>query len=119
MPAYEAALEMRSGRSRRGQGEGDQALAEALDAAAEIPMDVAEQAAAVAELAASVAKHGRPELRADAIAAAELAAAASRAAGLLVEINLTVETGDQRVQRVRSLAGSARTAAERALEARD
>jgi formiminotetrahydrofolate cyclodeaminase len=116
--AYEAALELLD-RSREGEGAGDLALAGTLEAAAEAPLRVAEQAATVAELAGEAARDGAPELRADAVAAAQLAAAAAHGAGLLVEINLAVGADDPRVERARSLAVSARAAAERALETRD
>jgi formiminotetrahydrofolate cyclodeaminase len=64
-------------------------LDEARSQAAETPLAIAETAAEVAELAAETARVGSEHLRGDAITGALLAEAASRAAGRLVEINLT------------------------------
>ena len=77
--AYQAALgALRE--AREGSGGGDTALADALDAAAAVPLRVAEDAGAIAGLAAEVARPLHADLRPDAIAAAELAAAAAGAA---------------------------------------
>ncbi len=115
--AYDAALELLA--RPRGEGEGDRALGEALEAAASVPLGIAGQAGAIAELAAEVAANGRAELQADAIAAAGIAAAATRTAALLVEVNLAVGPEDERASRARALSASAQGAAERALDTRD
>ncbi len=112
--AHEAALSALA-LVHEGRGPGDEALADALDAAAAVPLRLADDAAATAELAAEAARHSAPELRPEAIGAAEIAAAAARAAALLVEVNLTAIEGDERVGRAQSVADAARTAAERAL----
>jgi len=77
-------------------------LQAASSAAAEVPLAVAEAAAEVAVLARSVAEDGRPALRGDALAGADLAAGAARAAARLVEINLADAPGDPRAARARA-----------------
>ena len=77
-------------------------LHDASSSAAGPPLAVAEAAAEVAELARSVAEAGRPALRGDALAGADLAAGAARAAARLVEINLAEAPGDARVARARA-----------------
>ena len=74
-------------------------LRDASSTAAEPPLAIAEAAAEVAELARTVAAAGRPALRGDALAGADLAAGAARAAARLVEINVP---GDPRVERARA-----------------
>jgi methenyltetrahydrofolate cyclohydrolase len=78
-----------------------EALRGASSAAAEVPLAIAEAAASVAALAREVAAAGRPALRGDALAGADLAAGAARAAGRLVEINLADALGDPRLVRAR------------------
>ena len=56
----------------------------------------------MATLARSVAEAGRPALRGDALAGADLAAGAARAAARLVEINLADAPEDARVERARA-----------------
>jgi formiminotetrahydrofolate cyclodeaminase len=82
-------------------------LRAASSGAAEVPLLIAEAAAEVAELARTVAGTGKVHLRGDALAGADLAAGAARAAARLVEINLEQFAGDPRLAR-------ARTAVERA-----
>jgi formiminotetrahydrofolate cyclodeaminase len=77
-------------------------LAAAKAAAADVPLAIAETAAAVAELARSLASAGRPGLVGDALAGADLAAGAARAAARLVEINLDGGADDARVARARA-----------------
>jgi formiminotetrahydrofolate cyclodeaminase len=85
----------------------EQERAAALSAAAEVPLAIAETAAAVAELARALAEAGRPGLRGDALAGADLAAAAARAAARLVEINLADAPSDPRLARARAAAARA------------
>jgi formiminotetrahydrofolate cyclodeaminase len=83
------------------------ALAAAQSAAADVPLAIAEAAAAVAVLARDVAAAGKPALRGDALAGADLAAGAARAAARLVEINLGGAPDDPRVRRAREAAARA------------
>jgi len=91
---------------------GQPELAAALSQACVVPMEVAETGAEVAAVAAAVASGGNPNLRGDAITAALLAAAGSRAAAALVRINLAGAGDDDRPARAEQLAaGAARLAA--------
>jgi methenyltetrahydrofolate cyclohydrolase len=82
-------------------------VAAALSAACAVPMEVAEIGAEVAAVAATVAAKGNPNVRGDAITAALLAAAGSRAAAALVRINLAGTGGDGRVARAERFAAEA------------
>jgi methenyltetrahydrofolate cyclohydrolase len=94
---------------------GQPQLAAALSQACVVPMEVAEIGAEVAAVAAAVAAGGNPNVRGDAITAALLAAASSRAAAALVRINLAGAEGDDRPARAEHLAvGAARLADEAA-----
>ncbi len=73
----------------------------AQSAAAEVPLAIAEAAASAAALARDVAAAGKPGLRGDALAGADIAAGAARAAARLVEINLEGAAGDPRLARAR------------------
>ena len=64
--------------------------------AAELPLAIADAAAATAELAALAAEWAIGYEKADAIAAAALAEGATRAAAALVHANLTTVPGDAR-----------------------
>jgi formiminotetrahydrofolate cyclodeaminase len=109
---YEAALQARSDGGEEPGERRDFALGRAYARAAEPPLQIVEAAADVAVLSVSVAQNGNPSLRADAVAAAALAAGAARAAAELVAVNLTASVEDERVVRARSLADEAARAAE-------
>lgn len=114
--AWENATDaLRAASSSDGSGEGSAWLEEALDRAAAIPLEVAELGADVAALAALVAENCEPTYRADAAAAASLAAGATRAAAHLVEVNLTVHRDDQRLARALAAADVASEHAGRAV----
>jgi formiminotetrahydrofolate cyclodeaminase len=83
------------------------ARAAALSAAAEPPLEIAELAAEVGVLARGLAERGRPALRGDALAGADLAACAARAAARLVELNLHDTPDDPRLARARAAAATA------------
>ena len=89
----------------------DMALGQVLARAAEIPLVIAEAGADVACLAAVAADRGAPEHRAEAVAAAVLAEAGTRAAAYLVATNLTITPNDERVVRARAVAEVASNAA--------
>ena len=109
---YSAAL---LARVESGEGQGarrDFALGQAYAKAAEPPLLIAQTAADVAVLALTVAENGDPALRADAVTAALLAAAAAKAAAELVAVNLTASADDPRVLRAAKAAEEAARAAE-------
>ena len=107
--AYESALDALE---QRGSG-----LARALDAAAEVPLALAEAAADVALLAADATERADGASRADAAAAATLAAGAARAAAKLVAINLSTQPGDERIAAAKRAVDAADAAARVALAA--
>ena len=87
-------------------------MAAALSQASVVPMEVAEIGAELAAVAAAIAAGGNPNVRGDAVTAALLAAAGSRAAAALVRINLAGAEDDDRPARAEHLAaGAARLAA--------
>ncbi len=92
-----------------------EALAAALDAAAQAPLRIAEVAADVALLAAEICDHGQPELAPDAAGAAALAHAASRTGRHLVAINLLTGANDEYLARAELAAAAAAAAAEHGL----
>ena len=75
-------------------------IAAALSGAADVPTELACIAAAVGAIAARVAESGNPNLLGDAVTAALLAEAGSRAAAALVTINLKDSPADDRHRRV-------------------
>jgi formiminotetrahydrofolate cyclodeaminase len=80
------------------------ALTAALSAAAEVPLEIASAAAEVAELAAASAQApGNEQLLGDAGAGAIIAEAATRAAAMLVELNLARSPEDPRLGRAAAL----------------
>jgi formiminotetrahydrofolate cyclodeaminase len=111
---YEAALQERSEGGDEPGERRDFALGRAYARAAEPPLRIVEAAADVALLSVTVAQNGDPSLRADAVAAAALAAGAARAAAELVAVNLTASADDERVLRARRLADEAARSAEEA-----
>jgi formiminotetrahydrofolate cyclodeaminase len=76
----------------RTQHEVDAAHARTVD----VPLRMIRAAAEVAELAVQLANHGNPNLRADAVVGATLAAAAAESGLLLIEVNLGDAAGDAR-----------------------
>jgi methenyltetrahydrofolate cyclohydrolase len=73
----------------------------------DVPLEIAEAAADVVSLAARLAAAGKPSVRGDALAAADLARASVLAAARLVTINVG-EDRDERSERARQLAEQAR-----------
>jgi formiminotetrahydrofolate cyclodeaminase len=111
--AYQAAVTLLQ---ERGD---DFALGEALARAADIPLEIAEQAENVAGLASEAAARANPDLRADASAAAALALGAAWAAAKLVEVNLAMRPEDARLERARLIAAGATQTAREALAVDD
>ena len=116
---YEAALRARGETGEESGERRDFALGRAYARAAEPPLQIVETATDVARLAVAVAQNGEPSLRADAVAAAVLAAGAARAAAELVAVNLTASAQDKRVLRAWALTEEAARAAEEAQAARE
>jgi methenyltetrahydrofolate cyclohydrolase len=117
-----AYVRARDALGRAGQEEGtgrDAALRAALVAAADTLLTVAAGAADCAGLAAEIAGGCQASLRADAVGAAELAAAAARSAAGLVDINLALLPSDERRVQVRMWVEAAEAARRRAREAAD
>jgi formiminotetrahydrofolate cyclodeaminase len=110
-----AALRRAGSDTSPGGDRGSFELEQKLDLAAAIPLEIAELGAAAAELAALAAERGSPAYRADAAAAAALAAGGARAAAHLVEVNLVVREGEDRLLRARASEQEAADAAERVL----
>jgi formiminotetrahydrofolate cyclodeaminase len=102
--AYRAVLDVRRERDLPGHAA---RLAEALSAAADPPVAIAEAAAEVARLAADAAGRARGGVRGEAIAAAVLGEASAAACVALVELNLGGSPDDSRLERVRALARGA------------
>jgi formiminotetrahydrofolate cyclodeaminase len=92
------------------------ALEQKLEAAAAAPLEIASLGADAAALAALVGVHGDPTYRADATAAAALAAGGSAAAAYLVRVNLGVRPSDPRLARALASEQAAHDIAERLLE---
>lgn len=114
--AWEKALAALRSAGEPGSG-GDLELEKKLELAAAVPLEIAQLGADVADLAALAAERCEGAYHADAAAAASLAAGGARAAAHLVEVNLAVREGDERLRRARASAQLAVDAAERALRA--
>ena len=67
----------------------DRAIAPARAATIDVPLAIVRLAGETVELAAALAEDGNPNLRADAMVAATLAAAAATAAARLIAVNLS------------------------------
>lgn len=73
----------------------------------DVPLRMIRAAAEVAELAVQLARHGNPNLRADAVVGATLAAAAAESGLILIEVNLGDATADARFAVAKKLARKA------------
>src|SRR4029077_6304121 len=62
----------------------------------DVPLRIIRAASEVAELAVQLAQHGNPNLRADAVVGAILAAAAAESGLILIEVNLGDASADAR-----------------------
>jgi formiminotetrahydrofolate cyclodeaminase len=105
--AEEDARHFASALSELGRRDDDFKLGRALEQAADAPLRIAEACADVAALAGALAVRGPSEYQPDARAAAALAAGATHAAALLVEVNLGVTDMDERVQLAQRLSEQA------------
>lgn len=75
-----------------------EAVREALSAATDVPLEIAEVGMQVLELAEDVVRRGNPNLRGDAMTACLLAQAGVRAAAVLVGLNLADAEDPRRVR---------------------
>ena len=73
----------------------------------DVPLRMTRAAAEVAELAVQLASHGNPNLRADAVVAATLAAAAAESGLTLISVNLGDAKNDPRLALAKQLARKA------------
>ncbi|MFI5282619.1 MAG: cyclodeaminase/cyclohydrolase family protein [Candidatus Dormibacterales bacterium] len=96
-------------RAVRGLRENDRArvIGPALARTVDVPLDVVRSAAEVVKIAAELARRGNPNLRADAVVAAILAAAAAASAVTLIRANLGPGTRDLRLAEARRLSRAA------------
>ena len=119
--AWEDALGALRGAGAGGGDDGaprrDHVLERKLERAAVVPLEIAALGADIAELAAVAGERCDGAYRADAAAAAALAAGGARAAAHLVEVNLGVQEGDERLAEARRSEQAADEAAERLLAA--
>jgi formiminotetrahydrofolate cyclodeaminase len=115
--AYGAALAAMRLPRELPQRQRDEILGRTLERAADVPLAIADAAADVADLAATAAANGKPRLVPDAVAAAELADGAARAAALLVGVNLATGPEDARTLLAAETVARASSARARALEA--
>jgi formiminotetrahydrofolate cyclodeaminase len=104
---YDAALAVRDATEALRPDRRDWEIGQAFARAAEPPLEIARVAADITELAAQLAAAGDPRVRADAVAAAALAAGAARGAVALVTVNLTMVEGDPRAAEAERLARGA------------
>src|SRR5262245_22000960 len=112
--SYGQAVVARDAAAELPQDQRDWAIGRAFAAAAEEPLELAHGAADLAELAAELAVHAEPDVKADAIAMAAIAAGVARGALALVAVNLTALPGDPRIQEAEVLADAAARSASRA-----
>jgi len=73
-------------------------VAPARERIVEVPLSIVRTAAEVAALAAEMAEHGNPNLRSDAYAGLQLAAAAARSAAVTLSENVTAVRDDRLVE---------------------
>ena len=87
----------------RSQQDVERAHARTVD----VPLRMTRAAAEVADLAVQLANHGNPNLRADAVVAATLAAAAAESGLTLIAVNVGDVAADARLEAARQLARKA------------
>jgi methenyltetrahydrofolate cyclohydrolase len=111
---YEAALRSLENNGDEPSDRRDFVVGRAHARAAEPPLQIVETATDVALLAVVVSQNCDAALRADAVTAGALAAAAARGAAELVAVNLTASPDDERVLRAAALVDDAAGAADEA-----
>ena len=83
------------------------------DAIVEVPLKIVRSAAEVTDLAGDMALHGNPNLRPDAMVAAQLSAAAARSAQITLAANMRPNAKDKRLAEARLLTNTATERARR------
>jgi formiminotetrahydrofolate cyclodeaminase len=105
--AYLAFVEAtRAAKGLRGQAR-ERAVGPARAATVDVPLAIARLGAEAVELAGELAAHGNPNLRADAMVAAALAAAGATAAARLIAVNLAGTRRDARLDEALKIARAA------------
>jgi len=87
--AYMAYVDARRSAKDMSDTERDRVIAPARAATVDVPLAIARLAGEAVELAATLAETGNPNLRADAMVAATLAAAAASSAARLIAVNVS------------------------------
>jgi hypothetical protein len=105
--AYADALSAREAAAALPPERRDWEIGRAFARAAEQPLELGRIAADIADLAAAIASQADPDVHADAVVAAALAAGVARGAVALVSANLTAAPGDRRIAEAERLAGAA------------
>jgi formiminotetrahydrofolate cyclodeaminase len=108
--AHAGAVSRLAERGDGGSDARDWEVGRSVSAAAAPPLELTACARDLAELASLVADHADPDVRADAVVAAMLAAAAARSAAHLVEINLVTGADETIVGQARARALEAEAA---------
>lgn len=96
----------RASKGLRGQAR-ERAIGPARAATVDVPLAIERLGGETVELAGELAAHGNPNLRADAMVAATLAAAAATAAARLIAVNLSGARRDARLDEARKTARAA------------
>jgi methenyltetrahydrofolate cyclohydrolase len=97
---------LRGAKGLRGSAR-ERAIAPARAATVDVPLAIARLGAEAVELAGELAAHGNPNLRADAMVAATLAASAATAAARLMAVNLSGARSDPRLVEAQKTARAA------------
>jgi formiminotetrahydrofolate cyclodeaminase len=101
--AYLAFVEaMRESKGLSGE-EREKVIGPARAKTVDVPLAIVRSAVKVVDIAATLATHGNPNLRADAMVAATLAAAAAEAGADLIAVNLSGAEDDPRLDEARRL----------------
>jgi len=97
---------LRAAKGLRGKAR-ERAVAPARMLTIDVPLAISRLGAEAVELAGALADHGNPNLRADAMVAATIAAAAATAAAKLIAFNMRGSTKDPRLDEAMRIAQAA------------
>ncbi len=105
--AYVAFVEaVRAAKGTSGEAR-EKAIGPARSKTVDVPLAIVQSGAEAVDLATELAAHGNPNLRADAVVAATLAAAAAEAGAGLMAVNLSGAKDDPRLAEAQRLATAA------------